>query len=32
MFIQDHTKVPSWLLVNKSLVPDFVVVDPKVIM
>ncbi len=28
---QDTSKVPSWLLVNKTLVPDFVVRDPKVI-
>jgi len=27
---KDTSKVPSWLLVNKTLVPDFVVKDPKV--
>lgn len=26
---KDVTKVPNWLHVNKSLVPDFVVKDPK---
>lgn len=26
---KDYSKVPSWLLINKSLVPDFVVADPK---
>jgi len=28
--LQDPSKVPSWLLINKSLLPDFVVADPKV--
>lgn len=28
--IQDVSKVPKWLLVNKSLLPDFVIRDPKV--
>ena len=27
---QSASKVPSWLLVNKSLIPDLVVKDPKV--
>ena len=26
---QDASKVPSWLLVNKSVVPDLVIRDPK---
>lgn len=26
---KDQSKVPSWLNVNKTLVPDFVVKDPK---
>jgi DNA ligase-3 len=26
---KDSSKVPSWLLVNKSLTPDFVSADPK---
>lgn len=26
---KDFTKVPNWLHVNKSLIPDFVVKDPK---
>ena len=28
--LQDFSKVPSWLLVNRSLTPDFVSADPKV--
>ena len=28
--LQSASKVPSWLLVNKSLIPDLVVKDPKV--
>ena len=28
--LQDASKVPSWLLVNKTLIPDFVIRDPKV--
>ena len=27
---KDYTKIPSWLLINRTLVPDFVVRDPKV--
>ena len=27
---QDSTKIPSWLDISKTLVPDFVVKDPKV--
>ncbi|VDN21401.1 unnamed protein product [Dibothriocephalus latus] len=27
---KDYSKVPRWLNVSRSLVPDFVVVDPKV--
>lgn len=27
---KDASKVPSWLLLNKTLVPDLVVADPKV--
>ena len=27
---KDTSKVPSWLLLNKTLVPDLVVADPKV--
>ena len=27
---KDHTKVPAWLNVNKTHVPDFVAADPKV--
>ena len=27
---KDHSKVPSWLNVNRSHVPDFVAADPKV--
>jgi ATP-dependent DNA ligase len=30
IFSQDSTKVPLWLSVHKTLVPDFVVSDPKV--
>ncbi|KAL5490807.1 hypothetical protein EMCRGX_G015992 [Ephydatia muelleri] len=26
---KDYSKVPSWLLINKTLTPDFVVRDPK---
>lgn len=26
---KDYSKVPSWLLINKALTPDFVVKDPK---
>ena len=29
-FMQSASKVPAWLLVNKSLIPDFVIKDPKV--
>ena len=28
--IQDPSKVPAWLLINKSVIPDFVVKNPKV--
>ena len=28
--IQDPTKVPPWLLVSRTLLPDFVIRDPKV--
>jgi len=28
--LQDASKVPSWLMVNKTLIPDFVMRDPKV--
>lgn len=28
--LQDPDKVPSWLKVNKTLIPDFVISDPKV--
>ena len=28
--MQDPSKVPSWLNVHRSLVPDFVIEDPKV--
>ena len=28
---QDKTCVPAWLHMNKSIVPDFVVKDPKVV-
>ena len=27
---KDYSKVPQWLNVNRSHVPDFVVADPKV--
>ena len=27
---KDASKVPSWLRVSKSLIPDFVIRDPKV--
>lgn len=27
---KDYSKVPSWLSINKSLVPDFIATDPKV--
>lgn len=27
---KDYSKVPSWLNINKSHVPDFVISDPKV--
>ena len=27
---KDASKVPTWLRVNKTLIPDFVVRDPKV--
>lgn len=27
---KDPTKVPSWLRVNKPMIPDFVAKDPKV--
>ena len=30
VLFQDPSKVPAWLLVNKTVVPDFVVRDPKV--
>ena len=29
--VQDYTQVPSWLNVNRPLVPDFVAKNPKVI-
>ena len=32
MLFQDPSKVPAWLLVNKTVIPDFVVRDPKVCM
>ena len=28
--IQNPSKVPAWLLVTKSLIPDFIIRDPKV--
>ena len=27
---KDFSKVPSWLMINRNLVPDFVAADPKV--
>lgn len=27
---KDYNKVPPWLLINKGLVPDFIITDPKV--
>ena len=30
VIIQSPSKVPPWLLVNKSLIPDLVIKDPKV--
>lgn len=27
---KDFSKVPSWLHINKTLTPDFVISDPKV--
>ena len=28
--VKDPAKVPAWLLVNKTVIPDFVIKDPKV--